>query len=79
MTEHHRSDAPASIAFRSMARVLNGLSIGDCQDAVVSLLSSVIVSHYRQAGLPLENALECADAAIADVKASIRLNWRPYR
>lgn len=75
MSEQHAADSPATIAFRQMSKALDGLDIADCQDASVSLLASVIVSHYRQAGLPLVQALECADAAIADVKVSIRTNW----
>jgi hypothetical protein len=74
-TENHDTNSTVAAAFRQLSGVLRGLSIADCQDLSVSLLASVIVSHYRQAGMPLEFALECADAAIADVKENIRVNW----
>lgn len=74
-TQHSAGDDDLNAKFKRLAEVLNGCSIEDCQDLTVSLLGSVIVSHYRQAGMPLEYALECADAAIADVKENVRRNW----
>lgn len=75
MSEHHNPNSTVAAAFRKASAALDGLPISECQDITVSLLASVIRSHYRQAGMPLELALECADAAIEDVKANLRLNW----
>lgn len=75
MVEYHAHEGEVAHAFRQASAALNGLSISDCQDITVGLLASVIVSHYRQAGMPLSLALECADAAIEDVKEAVLANW----